>query len=117
VPEQDPRPASRRRDSASVGEVIDLVKDYARQETLGPLAGAGRWLTLGALGSTFLGLGLVFALVGVLRLLQTETSAFAGAWSWVPYLIVLVLAVATAGLALSRVKKATLGKEPGRGDK
>lgn len=117
MPDPDPRPASRRRESASVGEVIDLVKDYARQETLGPLAGAGRWLTLGAAGSTFLGLGLTFVLIGVLRLLQTETSAFAGAWSWVPYLVVLALAVATAGLALSRVKKATLGKEPGRGDK
>ena len=117
MPDQDPRPASRRRESASVGEVIDLVKDYARQETLGPLAGAGRWLTLGAAGSTFLGLGLVFALLGVLRLLQTEISAFDGAWSWVPYLVVLGLAVATAGLALSRVKKATLGKEPGRGGK
>ncbi len=117
MPEQDPRPASRRRESASVGEVIDLVKDYARQETLGPLAGAGRWLSLGAAGSTFLGLGLVFALLGVLRLLQTEITAFDGAWSWVPYLVVLALAVSTAGIALSRVKKATLGKEPGRGDK
>ena len=108
---------SRRRDSASVGEVIDLVKDYARQETLGPLAGAGRWLALGAAGSTFLGLGLVFVLIGVLRLMQTEVTAFDGAWSWLPYLIVLATAAVAAYVALSRVKKATLGKEPRRGNK
>jgi cytochrome c biogenesis protein CcdA len=117
VPDQDLRSTSRRRDSASVGEVIDLVKDYARQETLGPLAGAGRWLSLGAAGSTFLGLGIVFTLIGVLRLLQTEVTAFDGAWSWLPYLIVLAVALVAAVVALSRVKKATLGKEPGRGSK
>ena len=117
MPDQDDRSVSRRRETAGVGDVIDLVKEYARQETLGPLFGAGRWLALGAAGAVFLGLGLVFALLGVLRLLQTELSAFDGAWSWVPYLIVLALALATAAGALSRVKKATLGKEPGRGSK
>lgn len=106
----DTRPS--RHESASLGEVVDLVRDYAKQETLGPLAGAGRWLALGAAGAVLLGLGSVFGLIGVLRLLQTETSAFDGAWSWVPYLIVLVIGVAVAGFALSRVKKATLGKEP-----
>lgn len=106
-------PESRRPERApSVGEVIDLVKDYARQETLGPLKGAGRWLALGVAGSVFLGLGLVFVLLGVLRILQTEIDAFDGAWSFAPYAIVLVLCVILAAIALSRVKKATLGKEP-----
>lgn len=95
-----------------MGEVVDLVKDYARQETLGPLKGAGRWLALGAVGSVFLGLGLMLILLGVLRLLQTEVDAFDGSWSFVPYVIVLVLCLVFAAMALSRVKKATLGKEP-----
>jgi len=90
---------------------------YAKQETLGPLKGAGRWLALGAAGAVFIGLGSVFVLIGVLRLLQTETSAFDGGWSWVPYLIVLVAAAIVAAIALSRVKKATLGKEPGHGSR
>jgi hypothetical protein len=64
-----------------------------------------------------IGMGSVFVLVGVLRLLQTETSAFDGGWSWVPYLIVLVAAAVVAAIALSRVKKATLGKEPGHGSR
>ncbi len=113
VPDTSPS----RHESASIGEVVDLVRDYAKQETLGPLKGAGRWLALGAAGAVLLGLGSVFVLIGVLRLLQTETSAFDGGWSWVPYLIVLVAAAIVAAVALSRVKKATLGKEPGHGSR
>ncbi len=101
-----------RRERAGVGDVIDVVKEYARQETLGPLKGAGRWLALGTVGSLLLGLGSILVLVGTLRLLQTETSMFDGAWSWVPYLIVLVLALGLTVVTLSRVKRATLGKEP-----
>lgn len=100
-----------------MGDVIDVVKEYARQETLGPLAGAGRWLALGSVGALLLGLGSVLTLLGTLRLLQTETSVFDGAWSWVPYVIVLVVAAALTVITLSRVKKATLGKEPRHGRK
>ena len=113
VPDTSPS----RHESASIGEVVDLVRDYAKQETLAALKGAGRWLALGAAGAVFIGLGSVFVLIGVLRLLQTETSAFDGGWSWVPYLIVLVAAAIVAAVALSRVKKATLGKEPGHGSR
>lgn len=109
----DKRDAVRRSSSSSgVGDVIDLVKEYARQETLGPLKGAGRWLALGAVGALLLGLGLVLVLLGLLRLLQTELSAFDGAWSWAPYAIVAAVGVVAAILALSRVRRSTLGKEP-----
>ena len=95
-----------------MSEVLDLVRDYAKQETLTPLRGAGRWLALGSAGAIFLGLGLSLVLLGILRLLQTETSAFAGAFSWVPYVIVLVVCLVLASMSLARVKRATLGKEP-----
>lgn len=104
--------SSARHESAGVGDVVDLVKEYAKQETLGPLKGAGRWLALGSAGAAFLGLGLVLVLLGVLRLLQTELDAFNGGFSWVPYIVVLALCLGLAFIALSRVKKATLGKEP-----
>lgn len=112
VADQSPQSPRVRRESASVGDVVDLVRDYAKQETVGPLKGAGRWLALGVAGSVFLGLGLVLVLLGVLRLLQTVTDAFDGGFSWVPYVVVLVLCLALSAVALSRVKKATLGKEP-----
>lgn len=102
----------KKRESASIGEVVDLVRNYAKQETLGPLKGAGRWLALGAAGSLLIGSGLLLLLVSVLRLLQTEISAFDGGFSWVPYAIVLVVTLVWIGIALSRIRKATLGKEP-----
>ena len=104
--------SSVRREAAGVGDVVDLVKEYAKQETLGPLKGAGRWLALGSAGATCIGFGLVLVLLGILRLLQTELHAFDGGFSWVPYAIVLALCLGLAWVALSRVKKATLGKEP-----
>ncbi|MEN9802138.1 MAG: hypothetical protein RLZ37_1263 [Actinomycetota bacterium] len=102
----------KKQESASIGEVIDLVRDYAKQETLGPLKGAGRWLMLGTIGSILLGLGLLLVLVAILRLLQTEVSAFDGAFSWVPYAVVLVISIILTVIALSRIRQATLGKEP-----
>lgn len=100
-------------DDASVGEVIDLVKAYAKQETLAPLKGAGRWLGYGIAASLCLSLGLVLLALGILRFIQTQwATVFDGAWSFVPYVIVLVLVVGATAMALSRVSKATLNKEP-----
>lgn len=100
-------------DDGSVGDVIDLVKAYALQETVGPLKGAGRWLGFGVAGAVCLALGLVLVSLGALRFIQTQwASVFDGAWSFVPYLIVLVMVLAVTALALSRVSRATLNKEP-----
>jgi hypothetical protein len=100
-------------EDASVGDVIDYVKAYAKQETLGPLRGAGNWLGYGFAAAASLGLGLVLLLVGLLRLLQTEWERSAsGNLSWLPYLIVLLVASALLALTLLRIKKATLHKEP-----
>jgi hypothetical protein len=98
---------------AEVTELVDMVKAYAVQETVGPLRNAGRWIGLGAAGALLLGLGLALVLLGLLRLLQTETNdVFDGAWSWVPYTIVLVISLIVIAISLSRVKKSTLAKEP-----
>jgi hypothetical protein len=100
-------------EDASVGDVIDYVKAYAKQETLGPLRGAGNWLGYGFAAAATLGLGLVLVLVGLLRLLQTEWERSAsGNLSWLPYLIVLIVASALLALTLLQIKKATLHKEP-----
>jgi hypothetical protein len=47
----------------------------------------------------------MLALAG-LRALQTETgTALTGSWSWAPYVIVLVVSAALAGLALTRITR------------
>jgi hypothetical protein len=97
----------------SVGELIDYVTAYAKQETLGPLKGAGSWLGYGAAAALTLSVGLVFVLFGLLRMLQAEWPRSAtGSISWLAYLITLVAAIVVVVLALRRVKKATLQKEP-----
>ncbi|HSL73577.1 MAG TPA: hypothetical protein VK853_03885 [Ilumatobacteraceae bacterium] len=98
---------------ASVGEIIETVKAYAKQETIGPLKGAGAWLGYGAAAALTLSVGLLFLLLGLLRLLQTEWSRSAtGSLSWLAYVITFVVALVFIALALLRVKKATLNKEP-----
>lgn len=98
---------------ASLGEVIEFVKTYAKQETIGPLKGAGRWLGYGAAAAFTMGLGLMIVLLGVLRLLQTEAERLAtGSLSWAAYAITLVVTIVLLVLTLMRVKKSTLNKEP-----
>jgi len=100
-------------DDASLGEVIDFVKAYAQQETLGPLKGAGRWLAFGFAGSFALGLGLLFVLLGLLRLLQTEFDSWAttGPWSWAAYLIVFAVTGVLLFLTIKRIQQDSLFKE------
>jgi hypothetical protein len=110
--DDSPRPATRR-ESASVGEVVEFVKTYAKQETIGPLKGAGRWIAVGAASALLLGLGLLLLLLGLLRLVQTEFDGLAsGGSSWVPYLIVFAVTAVLLAVTLSRINKTFLTKEP-----
>ncbi len=109
----EPDPSKRKKESGQIGEVIDLVKTYARQETVGPLRGAARWLAYGAAGSVCLAVASVFVVLGVLRLLQNEFApTFAGRWmSLIPYVIAIVVAAAIIAAAVSRIGKSPLNKD------
>ena len=112
VAKQD-APKSKANDG-QLGEVIELVKGYARQETVGPLRGAGRWLAWGAAGAIMLGFGSVLIVLGLLRLVQHEFApTFSGRWfSLLPYLFAFVASLAVIGVAAWRIsKKKTLQKE------
>jgi hypothetical protein len=98
---------------ASLGEVVDFVKAYAKQETLDPLKGAGRWLAWGAAASLSMGLGLMMILLGTLRLIQTEVDRLArGSLSWAAYAVTLIVTLVLLAVTLLRVKKSTLTNEP-----
>ena len=108
-----PRTPSSKAEDGSVGDLIESVKAYAQQETLGPLKNAGQWLGYGAAAAVTLGFGLFLLLLGLLRLLQTEwTRSATGALSWVAYLITLLVTVVLLALTVQRIKKSTLHKEP-----
>ena len=92
--------------SDEIGDVFDLVKTYAKQETLGPLKGIGRKIGLGLAGAFCLGVGLFLISLGLLRLVQTKLPRIAqGAWSWVPYLIVFAFCALITTFAMSRISK------------
>jgi len=85
-------------------DAFQLTVDYLKQETIEPLKGLGRFLYMGIAGSFCLAFGILLVLLGVLRLLQTETgSALKGDWSWVPYAVVVVLGIAVIGVAAWRI--------------
>lgn len=100
-----------------VTELWDLIVLYFKQETVVPLQGLGRYIALGVLGSVLMGFGVVFCTVAALRALQVTTDVFDGNWSWVPYLIVVVLLLLGAAItwkALSVAKTKAMSKAMGR---
>jgi hypothetical protein len=86
-------------------DAFQLTVDYLKQEVVEPLRGLGRFLYMGIAGSFFLAFGLLLILLGVLRLLQTETgTALDGDWSWVPYAATVVLGIVVIGVAALRIQ-------------
>ncbi|MEM7142117.1 MAG: hypothetical protein AAF548_13925 [Actinomycetota bacterium] len=75
-------------------DVFDLIKAYARQETIEPLQPAKRWIAMGIGGSLLLMLGSISLTLALLRVLQEEgPSWMTGNLSWMPYLITLAVAL------------------------
>jgi hypothetical protein len=107
APRTDAKPHDGPKSLHEVGtELWELARDYAKQETIDPLKGLGRFLGLGIGGAIALGIGISMLLLGTLRLLQTETgSTFTGNLSWAPYLLTTVVGLVAIGLALLRISK------------
>ena len=87
-------------------ELWELVKAYAKQETVGPLKGIGRSVAFGVGGSIVLAVGVVLLALALLRALQSETgTTFTGSWSWAPYLLTLVGLAVVIALALAAARR------------
>ena len=84
-------------------DAISLVIAYVKQETLDPLKQLGRFVLFGVVGSVAIAVGTVMLLIATLRVLQTETGAFDGNLSWLPYLIVAAIAAAVIAAAGWRI--------------
>jgi hypothetical protein len=91
-----------------IAELKDLVVGYAKQETLEPLRGLGRYLAFGLAAALLASIGLVFVGIGVLRLVQTDGFGWidgAGLSSWVPYLLSVVVLGGVAAVVWLRASK------------
>ncbi|HEY7070041.1 MAG TPA: phage holin family protein [Acidimicrobiales bacterium] len=99
-------------------ELWALTKDYALQETVEPVKELGRYLGYGVLGAVLGGFGVVMLLLAALRALQTETGdTFDGTWSWVPYLIVILIAAVLIAVAVSRIGRARRKQQEHQGNR
>lgn len=92
----------------TIAELWELLKAYAKQETIDPLKGLGIYLAIGvgAALSTALGVGLL--LLGLLRLIQAESHEWVDATGrssiW-PYLLVFLASVLLIYLLARRIPK------------
>jgi hypothetical protein len=99
-----------RKDDQSITEVLTNLKDltvsYAKQETVDPDKGLGRYVGFGVGGSLCLSIGVTLFAVALLRVLQTQTgSTFTGNLSWIPYVITIAFLAVIAGLAVWAITK------------
>lgn len=88
-------------------EIKSLAFRYIKEETIQPLKEMGRFVVWGALGSLLVGLGFFLLLVGALRFLQEQFKVLDGTLSWIPYLVVVVLAALIIGFTLWRIVSST----------
>ncbi|NQV96428.1 MAG: hypothetical protein HQ486_01400 [Acidimicrobiaceae bacterium] len=93
-----------------LAELYDLVVNYAKQQTIDPIRGVGRWLLFGLIAAVLMSIGLVLGALGVLRLIQTTAIGVSNSWSWTGYLITIVVCIAVGWLAVSRIRRGTLAK-------
>jgi len=90
-----------------VEEIRGLIIAYIKEETIKPLKDMGRFALWGAAGSVLVGFGTALLLLASLRFFQEQFPVFRGTLSWIPYLIVAVLALAVMGLTVWRVVSGT----------
>lgn len=88
-------------------EIRSLTVRYVKEETLQPLKDTWRFALYGALGSLFVGFGVMLLLFAVLRLLQERVEVFRGSLSWIPYLVVAALGVLIAAFTVWRIVSGT----------
>jgi hypothetical protein len=106
--------ADRKSTTSEVTELIDLLKRYVLQETVGPFKTIGRSLGFGAAAAVLFGFGGLFALIGVLRVLETETGTiFTGNWSWAPYGLTAVAGIVVIGLAAAMLLRTPKSERAG----
>lgn len=88
-------------------EIKSLAFRYIKEETIQPLKDMGRFVLWGAVGSLLVGFGFCLLLFGALRFLQEQFKVLDGTLSWIPYLVVVVLAALIIGLTLWRIVSGT----------
>ena len=103
-------PDNKSEEKVKVSELYDLIIKYAKQEAIDPIRGAGRWIGFGLFAAVLISIGIVIGSLGVLRLVQTTPLGVSNSWSWLCYLITVLICLLVGFIASSRIKRGTLEK-------
>jgi hypothetical protein len=86
-------------------ELWEMLVSYAKQETVEPLKGLGRFVAFGGGAALVGGIGIILLTLAGLRGLQDHNGGHLdGNWNWVPYLVALALLGVLIALAVTRIK-------------
>lgn len=89
-----------------ISELWEMLVKYAKQETIDPLKGLGRFVAFGMASAIVGSAGIILLTLGGLRVLQTHTDDhLSGNLDWVPYLAALVLLAVLIAIFVSRINK------------
>jgi len=92
-------------------ELWQLLQEYARQETVGPLKNLGVRVGKGLAGSVLVTLGYFLIVLGVMRFLQTHVS-FTMEHDWLPYLAAVAMILAMMFVAYRKMTTSELQPTP-----
>lgn len=94
-----------------VSDVVETVKEYARQETVEPIKGAARWVAVGTVASLSLGVSMIYGSLAILRVSQDlGGSVLDGSWSFVHYLVTVAILGVIVKVAVSRIGRSSLAR-------
>ena len=86
-------------------ELWEMTLAYAKQETVEPLKGLGRFIGYGIAAVLIASAGIILITLGVLRVLQTHSDGrLEGNWNWVPYLVALTVLSILIAIAVKRIR-------------
>ncbi|CAB4323311.1 MAG: hypothetical protein F2520_05310 [Actinobacteria bacterium] len=98
----------------TVRDLWRLLVSYTKQETIDPLRTLGRYLGFGFAGMSMITLGVFMLTLSIMRAMQSMTGdVFSGFWSWVPYVVALVILSAVIALVVSRISRESHHHENG----
>ncbi|MGY9074782.1 MAG: hypothetical protein ACKVHU_17745 [Acidimicrobiales bacterium] len=86
-------------------DLIQTLRDYAKQETVGPFKDVGRYVGFGLAGAVCMALATLLIMLALLRVLQTQTGMFDNNLSFLPYLFTVLALGVVIGLTVRAITK------------
>jgi hypothetical protein len=86
-------------------DLIQTLRDYAKQETIGPFKDVGRYVGFGLAGAVCMALATLLIMLALLRVLQTQTGMFDNNLSFLPYLFTVLALGVVIGLTVRAITK------------